>query len=94
MGWESHPQSRRRWIYSPLSSLHCSTHGYLVDPTGLEPANLLLAKQALSQLSYGPLIFWWRRRGSNPDLLVADQPCYHCHHVPVVEPKGFEPSTC
>jgi hypothetical protein len=52
-----------------LTKLNYRTFVILVDLKGVEPSNLLLAKQLLSQLSYKPISyfnFWWRQVGFEP----------------------------
>ena len=91
MGWESHPQSRRRWIYSPLSSLHCSTHGIFGGPDRLCSGVFGLQSR---RLPVGPRArnFWWSLRDARPRFVLAKDASY-CWTKAPVEMRGFAPPT-
>lgn len=76
-----------------------------MESMGLEPTNLLVANQALSQLSYDPVIYiittvtttlQWTVPELN-QLLLGYQPSVHPNELPVRKPfmgsTGFEPVT-
>ena len=89
--------------FKPPSELMCSPH--FGGPKESRTPDLLLARQVLSQLSYGPILFFWwgrwvptpllqrKRIYSPPQLPICYSPKNGCRSgIWTTRPLGYEPN--